>query len=451
MKRITSLDFFRGIAVFMMTVVHVLFAWEDMQARDLTTYPVGMIILGGVIVVFSHWRGFFLMISAVGHTYQENESIKKGKKRSSIFWNQILAGVILVVLGKFWLPFFPLWGMIDAWTHMGGWVWDVWTMFYLAETLDTLGLMIIITAFISLLFSIKKLHIGWQLQVWIYSILGLVIIIVSPYVQDAIISVAGIDITIGENFRDFGYAFDRGIWEKIVRVPLNWIAGREAPLFPMLGSFFVGNAIAIIISQKEPKKRHLWYLFIPAVLCIIAGALDFIFLEKLALDIGFHVHPRWFALVSIGLQSMVLIGFIILIEFNPRINQQRWLKGTRFIRRFGIFALTVFFLQTIEAIPRLLYGLIFRQFDWGHRYMLDGPHTLLLLVTVMLMWVGLLYLWDRVFHGYGSWEWFVRVVIQRKGSKNPQDPLNLDGSLYNVEMVTFWQKPIEETPIPPTN
>ena len=410
-----------------------------------------MIILGGVIVVFSHWRGFFLMISAVAHTYQENEAISKGKERSKVFWNQILAGIILILLGKFWLPFFPLWGIIDGWTHMGGWNWSSWTMFYLAETLDTLGLMLIISACLSRLLSKNSWHIKWQLQVLIYYVLGIVIIVISPYVQLGINSIAGIDLTVGENFRAFGYAFDKGIWEKILRVPLNWISGREAPLFPMLGSFFIGNGIGIILSQKQPKKRHLGFLFIPALLCIIAGACDFIILEKLALDIGFHVHPRWFALVSIGLQSMVIMGFILLIEFNPRINQQRWLKGSRYFRRFGVFALTVFFLQTIEAIPRLLYGLIFRQFDWGHRYMLNTPYTVLLLVTVMIIWSIFLYLRDREWHGYGSLEWYIRVLIQRKGTDHPNDPLNLNGSLYDVEMVTFWPKNLEESLIPPTS
>ena len=68
----------------------------------------------------------------------------------------------------------------------------------------------------------------------------------------------------------------------------------------------------------------------------------------------------------------------------------------------------------------------------------------------MLIWTIYLYLRDREWHGYGSLEWYLRVLIQRKGTDHPSDPLNLSGSLYDVEMVTFWPKQAEETPIPPT-
>ena len=100
-------------------------------------------------------------------------------------------------------------------------------------------------------------------------------------------------------FRTFGYAFDNGIWEKVIRIFLNAIGGREGPLFPMLGVFLMGGSIASILRHPNVKKWMMRIFFIPLVLMLAWGVYELIVLVGLeTVHPFFHVFPRWFSFVQ---------------------------------------------------------------------------------------------------------------------------------------------------------
>ena len=101
-KRLTSIDFLRGIAIFFTTMMHFLFvSWEKFSSASIANIfsePIGMIIVAALIFVLIHWRGFFIMISSVANFYQLESSAKKGKNVWALFGKQIFAVFILGVM-----------------------------------------------------------------------------------------------------------------------------------------------------------------------------------------------------------------------------------------------------------------------------------------------------------------------------------------------------------------
>ncbi len=105
MKRLTSIDFWRGIAIFFTAMfAFPLYChginFTHQSIANIFNGTIGLIIIAALIFVFIHWRGFFLMISAVANFYQMDYGVKKGKNVWGIFGKQIFAGVMLVISGK---------------------------------------------------------------------------------------------------------------------------------------------------------------------------------------------------------------------------------------------------------------------------------------------------------------------------------------------------------------
>ncbi|MBN2157458.1 MAG: hypothetical protein JW776_15540 [Candidatus Lokiarchaeota archaeon] len=441
MRRLTSIDFLRGLAVWFMTVAHALMVNLKINIpTNPLELPTGFLILGVIFVNFMHWRGFFILISGVANFYQMFNAVENGKSRFEILKKQFFTGILLIVFGKMLITFFYFYGIIDNWTRSQGWNWDNLSMFFYFDTVESLGFMMILSGciffFLSLIKSKKTLAIMSIFSLFIISVL---IFVFSPYVQDFAGQIAGVAIASdSELFRSFGYKFDKGFWEKFIRIFLNAIGGREAPLFPMWGIFLIGGALAAVLQYPNPKKWILRLFYIPCLCMILWGAYEFVFIFRFEnLTPFFHVFPRWYTFISVGPQLIVIIIFLIQIEFNPKINSKLWLNWTKYFRRFGIFAFTVYWFQLLEAGPRLLFGVLFG-IETAARSQLSVGWSLIITITTVLIWSGLLYVSDKRLSGIGTWEWFLLVLRNpQRWKKNANKGLDMDGVLHNVEMIHF--------------
>jgi len=465
MRRLTSIDFLRGIAIFFTLVFHFLFTNWDAFANTnidviLNKGGVPLLIVAILIAIFIHWRGFFLMISAIVNFYAMERALKKGKNIWVIWTKQIIAGIVLILVGKLWITFFPYWGVLESWSRSTTiTLAESWTshkgMFFMIEAIESIGLMMIVTSFLFLIFATKKLKDNWMIKAILGFGIGIIVIIISPYVSQAIVNVYGLDITTGENFSKFttpGYWWIIGTaesqplisttiqaWSKVWRVPLNWLVGREAPLFPMMGSYFIGAGMGTILTQDEPKKKQYQWLYLVGGILTVLGLIDWIAFYDMDLNLGFHVHPRWFALFAAGLQIIVITAMVLKIEFNRMVRVDKWEKGTRWVGRFGVFALTAYFFSIGDMVIRFIFQAIFPNQDFIKRYSLTFGWTILLLTLLMLSWHALLYVWDRYGKGYGSWEFFISLIRRPKGGqkRNWRDPINLRGILWDVETIMY--------------
>lgn len=433
MKRITSLDFLRGFAILLMTVVHALLSvWNLIAVRDISEFGPIMLIVAGFLIILVHWRGVFIMVSAVVHTYVMSKDYKRGVSRKNILIKQLFSGLLLIIVGRIYSAFFTTWGIIDKWGRGEGWNWEHLRFVYFAEALQDIAWGVIVASIFFYFLSKNDGMYKMGRNIAIYGAIGLTIIFVSPLVQQGVSQLAGGDLTRSDYFMDTANE------QPILRLILVLLGGREAPLFPMLGISFIGVAIGQIIIQKQPKKEHTSYAMLAGAVMIIYGGLHLVFITGLEnLDPGFHVHPTWFVLLNSGLQLIGILVVIRKVEFNENLNVERWLNFSRYFRRWGLVSLTIFMYQILDFIPRNIFTWIF-PIDLNERYSVGFGWTLLYTIVFVLMFEGIVRLWEKG-KFIGTWEWImvkIRTILSMK-EKPADDPLNIKGIIYNVEPISF--------------
>lgn len=441
MKRLTSLDFLRGLAIIFMTAVHILLSvWYLIGHVNISLLKVWMYPFAGIIILIVHWRGFFIIISSIVTYYRMAEAIKRGKNYAKVLLNEIIYALILLVIAKIYDTFFTTWGIFDELTRTGVWNVDYLNLFYFAEALDVIALGIIFSAI--LFFVLHPIKQPW-IHVLIYFSLGCLIFLISPIVQDWVNTLAvwppeilpddSLSLQFTDHFKD-------DVVYPLRRMILVWIGGREAPLFPMLGVTFIGTCIGVLISQEKPKLKHIHIGFLGALMLILIGGIVLI-LEivqgTFVFDPGFHIHPVWFVFINTAFQSCAILLLFRLVEFNSKLNQEKWLKYSLPIRRWGMIALTIYIYQWFDGLIRWLFAMIFH-LNLAERYTVNKWWTLAMMICAILMWQGLIWLWEKI-HFIGTWEFGLRILRALFTGEKIQvkNALRIQEKLYDVEMVHF--------------
>ncbi len=440
MKRLTSLDFARGLAIFGMTIFHVfLNDWIFLTTGDFGTitweYPFAFIFF-----IFGHWRGFFIMISAVVHMYVMGRSYKSGVEPYKILFKQIVSGLLLFGMGALFNAIFSPWGAMLGLQVNGSWNWETARIFvYFTEALQNISIGIILASVIFFFLTKKDGLQKTMRNIIIFTSLALVIILVSPYVQNGISNFLGYDV----NTHDASTATTR---HPFVVYLLYQIGGREAPIFPMLASSFFGVAIGIFLIQDKPDKKIFkigyWFslgLFLFGLAYL--GIVDVAILKKnfFAALVFSHIHPAWFALANSGLEIAAILFLLQKVEFNPKLKTERWLKRSRWFRRWGMISLTIYMLQCmLFPIERLMTWIFGGAIDFNAAATnATFLETLLVATILYLVWEGLIRLWELAKY-IGTFEWFLVYLKFPFDQKiNHKDPLKIKESLYDVEAITF--------------
>ncbi|UJG44436.1 MAG: hypothetical protein K9W46_04460 [Candidatus Heimdallarchaeum endolithica] len=455
MKRITSIDFARGLTVLGMTLFHGFFnSWNFFGTGDLgsLTWELPFAFL---FFIFGHWRGFFIMISSTVNTFSMAQKFKKGKRPGVILFQNFFAGLILWGIGDLYNAIFNTFGIIDVWHRTGVWDWSVASDFvFFVEALQDIAASIIVASIVFFILSRKDGMNKLQRNTIVLGTLALIIVFVSPYVQQLANLIVGKETGLGEivDLRTSAYPpYVKPITKPFVRYWIIALGGRESPLFPMLASGLVGVIIGYWLIQDNPSEKFLKRGYWTALGLFLLGAIWFVFIDsklftKNLFGNGYdvdgvlvfqHIHPTWFMLSNTGLELAALLFIIHKVEFNPKLDVEKWLKNSRFVRRWGIMSLTVYMFQVLIFIPEKILSLI-PGLDYVHRYQATFVQALFLAVVFTLMWEALIRIWDLARY-IGTWEWclaYLNKVVGRR-TINHMDPIRSREIIYNVEPVLF--------------
>ena len=458
-KRLVSMDMLRGWAILLMVVFHVFLNVSDLVTAPILSVGIGKLILIAFIAIFVHWQTFFLMISAVVHWFTMSKMLKNGQSIGKIFLKQLIFGFALYVFGFLREPFLSPWGLTARYFISGGifqggtWSWAQWVFIYRAETLSSIGLSVMITAALfaglSLLTKIK-LKEKFQSLIKVFILAGLVAVFVflAPLVQNWAVTFTGVNLYTGDNYMYANLDFNNGYYNRWL---INSIAGLEFPLFPNFAPFLVGCIFGVLLSRENPHKRILKYTTLTGLVLTLGGAAYWLFLDGFIvatspnyLNVGFHLHPTGYVIFSIGLQMIIISIALRMYEFNHKMliesRKNMMLKISRWIRRWGVFALTIFVFNIIEIIPRGLLTILTQNsanpINYRGLYQTNLVWTLVMVGIVVLMWEGIIRL-ICLAKGYPSIE-FVFLALFKLGKKPiKNDPLNLQGNLVAVEPILF--------------
>ncbi|MBN2157590.1 MAG: hypothetical protein JW776_16200 [Candidatus Lokiarchaeota archaeon] len=334
MKRYASIDFLRGLAIFLMIFVHTLmrWVWRDPIYTDMGSYSLFVIIFLLATLFLGGWCGLFLMVSATGNMISMYNGFQRNSVRQTII-KQIVGGILL--LGAAILT--------ESTTGYGGYFGnlalgniDKWTLIfykgYHFETIHAVAWCVILNGITQAILSRKG---GWKKinrNIVIYLILIIVIVALTPSVwnfaqkviqgyPDAkrtfVWEIFGKSIPVTE-ITQYGFLFHDSIWELTIRFFLGPLAGKVEPIFPFLAVSYTGSIIALFLIRKQKEKE---------------GFIEY--------DVSVMKTPEvWFKRLTVFLwftSTMSFISFTALWLFSPIGNPFKFMQYM--ILSFLIFAL----------------------------------------------------------------------------------------------------------------
>ncbi|MFX0103624.1 MAG: hypothetical protein ACFFCS_28945 [Candidatus Hodarchaeota archaeon] len=479
MRRYASIDFLRGLAIFLMLFVHMVSEYLDIDTEidDVENAPLISIIVLIILQFIGGLAGLFLLVSAIGNMVSMYRHLQAGKPVKDLVIKQVIGGIILLFFA------YLAEGLIGNNGVMGDVASNIdnisvvnWRAMlyngYNFETIHTIAWCIILNGIVHGILSRNE---GWKNPrklIKIYLVLAIIIVASTQFVW--------------EGLRTFGYPNTENpntgqplakpvlgvssFGEIVLGFFLNALAAPMEPLFPYLVVSFAGSIIGIMISQKReviPRdfpKKVMWVGFI----MFIVGVVGIFIMLFPYLDSGdvytfaeiwrhssYHRHwyPDIMPVVTFPLawlwQFIAFNGFAILatmtiirvVEFRG--NGSEFAKKTTFFRRFGFIAFTMYVIQWIYKMNRVWFRILL----WGDKNasMGWGP-TLILICISLAMFQVIMVLWEKVKYT-GSLEWCIGVIAsifmpsRRKGKKWWQAAqLDVDGAFYNAEWLNIVEK-----------
>ncbi len=503
MRRFASIDFLRGLAIFLMLFLHSVMIVFDFGALDtIDQAPLINIVALLVLPFMGGLAGFFLLVSAIGNMISMQRHLQAGKSVKDLAIRQIMGGALLLlfaVLTEAWIGYHGALG--EALHHLDGSSFDGWNIIYYRghhmETIHTIAWCIILNGIVQAVLSRNDAYKDPDRVIKIYVILAIVVVALTlpvwllaqqivpgyPYGTYA-------DLGVSTSTRSVQYPLQgvTTLYEYIGLFFLTAFAGHPEPVFPYLAISFVGSIIGIQLArprEKVPREFPLkmmkigfvmfWVGVIGTIISLVAVMNVYGFDQMLNSYQRIWDHRAWtpdgpaktwwfgwlfqfLALNGAGICMSLLI--VRLVDFRGRAKP--FAEKTAFIRRFGFVAFSVYNYQFVIYLMQLLVsvllpGLITNSTDEGFRPLygyFGWPGTFLVMVLSIGAMHLILRLWEKVKYT-GSLEWCIgtmaaALIPARKvaeGEKKPKwwqvGQLDVKNAFYEAE----WLNVIEEDEI----
>ncbi len=484
-NRYASIDFLRGLAIFIMLILHMIADYLDVDTLlaggNINHIPLINLVVLIVLPLLGGLAGLFLLASSISNMVSMQKNLKRGRSVGSIVIKQIIGGIILLLFAMLTE------GLTGYHGAFGGLILDLnnptfnvttamtsWATF---ETIHTIAWCVILNGITQGLLSIKE---GWKKprrQMLIYAILAVIIIVSTKFVWDGVYN--GLTGTNGVGFpwginadgsrMDLPDVRTAGFGAVLMGIFANPLAGPMEPIFPYLAVSFIGSIIGIAISQPKKAlfKGFTKTILLTGFVMFVVGAVGTVIevvnvLNNTGFDsavefyrfISFHRHwfpdaPYlyadyissfawlWQTLVTNGFSIMLVMIVIYLVEFRGR--GSHFAKKTGYIRRYGIIAFSNYNNQWLNWLPPLFIPLLFGQASYTQ--MLWGGTFLAILVTLAFYTI-ILYIWGLVNYRF-SFEWFMKSIgylllpIRRNGTLKEKKwwqkgDIDMKHSFYNT-------------------
>jgi len=461
MRRFSSIDFMRGFAIWMMVIFHVIMRWYDhdwVGDGEFEGAPAAVLAIFVLILYFTAWAGFFLLVSSIGNMISMYRNLERGKSWKKVMMFQVVGGLLLLgaaVLVESTIGYHAYAGELvmgrpEKW-HM-----ILWRGYHM-ETIHTIALCVIVNGIVQGLLARNGGHRKVKRNIQVYALLaGLSIAFTGPVYKVLRMIVPGYPNATWESSLagklDVQYAVlgESSIGDIILRGVMFPFGGNPEPLFPYLALSFIGSIIGIYLCQRRcPRKmpRNGIIIALSTAFVGLAGTIIVLLLgqadpEQL-IDNFFQIpglYPGlwlWWFLFLVGGQLALVLLIIRLVEFRGR--GRSFGRKTLAWRRYGYVAFTIYTYQFIDVVPRLLYQL-FPDLSriWPYPERMDWLPVLVLIPTTLLLWEVVLRLWEKIEYA-GGMEWCLAKITERllpgrrdftKGKKRWWQAARLDAREY---------------------
>ena len=463
MKRIASLDFLRGVAIFAVVFIHSFqylydYTWIIEDYTLVLDFPIPFLVIGGVLGYFGLWVAFFILISGTVNSYIMTKKAVSLKKKHVILTKQLITGASILIIGYI-KEAFLYWGYLGHSIRSGDWTnfYPLWSSLFEMKPLQIIGWTMIINGLIHYLLILKDGYSKYIRNMIIYGCLIVFVLVLTPFLQDwASVIYSNWDALIWNNLSPYIEHWGLDGWPNHHLAAANsslpiWlltlITGENQPLFPFLATSLAGSMIGISLAKSEQRKLFPLWGGIAGLACIITGILLAVFGVPFTFVSTPPAIPTY--LIHLGGQTIVLMIFLGLVEFRGRGEKFANRRIVKFFRLWSMASLTIFVADLYFYVPRFFLSLILNNFT-SYNVMEDNifsgveglPWVLLVSFVVILFYEILIWVWSKV-NFTGSAEWLL-ILMQSKLTGQKSTRLDVDTMMNKVHWINFNENLIKK-------
>jgi hypothetical protein len=396
-----GLDFLRGLGVFFVIILHTGFYFYDgLYDLDLN-HPSLLITIIGFLLMFA---GLFAMISGVSHSLS---FFKHHKEPSRIKYMLLYGGLMLIVAYLYFLFTGPGIVLFESRSMDESLIVSligsgriqnltIERIFYV-DSLVMISLNIIL---LSLLFHIIRRFLDYP-QLPKYILITATLFMGLSYLRIPLYTI-------------YINAVQDQQW--LVMIILNWLVAKNNPIFPFYAFALFGVWIALLLKNNNTHKTIKWMLFV-GLFYLLIGITGYILAPETMLERA--IDPTWYFIMVTQIGIFILFILIAFLVFDFNHFKDNFI--TRFISRFGVAGLSVFFIESVVSV--LIYQIIRAFVDIS----LNIPFALCYGLVLALLWGIFLKYWEKKHYVYGIEHWISRI-LSRYGNSSKSRKLNGDHS-----------------------
>ncbi len=448
MKRIISLDFLRGLAMIFMLAFHVLIhvSWHAQASNYSNLQAIidsGLLWLFVIIFILANFRALFLMVSMSVHAYILTKTMNKENAKSILIKNLFFA-FMLYLVALFTEGIAANWGVLGRSIQLGRWAPEYINRVMHFETLNSISVSIAIITLVFYGFVSSGIISNKKKTLSILTGLAVLIVIISaiilPLVEVWFPGYYGDALLSGQ------YQF-HSVGEFFLKLLLSALFGVEQPILPFMCTTFIGGIVGYQLAQEDVKRDMPKKGMLIGLLIIASGAIVLLS-DMRQFKVEFDVFPTWFYLITTGLQIIILMAVLRMVEFSERVTKsdklQKFVKKTAWARRWGLVSLSLFVWQVYpEFLMRWLGNVVTGgTVEFFIRGQAGGLPSISMIIVVVIVWDLLIRLWEKAKFKY-SFEWIMATIAGNvlgskiKGIKDPTERLNIQETLYTPEAIVF--------------
>ncbi|MBY9002191.1 MAG: hypothetical protein KGD64_14825, partial [Candidatus Heimdallarchaeota archaeon] len=279
MKRIASLDFQRGFAIWMMVFLHVfnhIWDYSGISVDDLfSDINFGLSLTMIIIAFFGGFAGYFILISSVVNGLATTKSALKGTQPNKLLFKRILTGVGILIAGRITetLGYYGYFGRVltsgnsilqaTTWTDPFS-VSFFWRRIFMMEALQIIGWCQIITGLIAFILIRKGGVQKFTRNLIIYVSLAVIVLVASPFMWNWIDNLSWPNLPTAQlidNWQiasadaSYYYTWPSEVLQSENASFLTYICvlltGDLYPIFPFLAISFIGTAWGLLLAKPK--------------------------------------------------------------------------------------------------------------------------------------------------------------------------------------------------------
>jgi hypothetical protein len=417
-RRLVTLDFLRGAAIFGMTLFHVLFKMYDVEGfmanqEEILNFPIILLIIMGLFAYFGSWYGFFLFISSVVNSFVFARKSRNDRPPIKLLLKQVITGFMLIIFSYF------IEGILGYFGDIGYSIRNLeWTNFKYfkiealwIQTLQIIGLCLIINGIILFFLFRNEGYLKFYRNIIVFSGLTLIVLVLSQFIPNWITNSTWQNPDIEPGWPDISFVYQNRSFKTWLLTIVN---GPKQPLFPYLASSLMGSLIGMLLANPQPPKRMLVWFSIVGLILISVGVVmivigqPFTFLEQ----------PPALStyLLRLGGQICLLMAMFAIVEYRGKGEKFANRRIVKYFRRWSILSLTIYSLHILELLPRWFLSLMLRNRS-KYNFMEEGiigrgqEHWMFLAILFVLLFYELIVRLFVLLKMKGSFEW-VLVKMQ---------------------------------------